>query len=226
MNGINTSTLKLPPKRKIVVPKSAIHEKTQEVHEKKLGEMASKGWSGNVYLDEPNNSFLWLLALMPFFHLALHHLFIVFPFGSDAMYYGSKEVFEKLNTATIIFAVGMNTIFAGLDVYELSRRARNTSGNSFMAVLAFCLVPIYLLFGRGKPSSCLLPYSIWWIGFLILLKVGSVSAMALVMWGIIALLFGLITLFVYKEKNEVAPETNTLKQEEDKSTDINETLGI
>lgn len=220
----NLKALKLPPKRTVSVNSSEAKTTMVEASKERLEKIKSGEAFAGVGRDEPNNSFLWLLALLPFFAIAAVWLFVVYPLEhSTFIIFGDNlpRIGDRLGTSCAIWIIAMNTLFAGLDEHELSRRGKN-AGNGFVAFLAFTIVPIYLLM-RGRKelnhgSQSYAPYITWWAGWLVFDFLTELGIGVIIVSVVIAITIVLFTLLLAtgeepsKETANVATENNRPSQ--------------
>ena len=131
------------------------------------------GPSEHIQMDKPDNTFLWFLALVPFFFLATAYLFVVYPLDlpyiANLLYGG---VGRRFGLTVGIWIGVMNGILCDLDGEVLSKIGKKIGGENIgvrlPAIAMAFFVPVYLLI-RGRPTlnngrRDYRPYVLWWIG--------------------------------------------------------------
>ncbi len=128
--------------------------------------------------EEINNSFLWLVALVPLSWILQMWLFAAIPMEcslKDAFLFGEfvsnhaaeDPMLARLFWPSVVWVTIIYSVFYVLDEMEVNKRGFNLGG-WLIRCAGYLVVPVYLWI-RGVPSlnngkRNLLPYFAWWMG--------------------------------------------------------------
>ncbi len=163
------------------------------------------GVSRPVGSTEINNGFLWIVALVPLAWVLQMLFFVAVPLDctlGEAFALGeyiTDHAFEdpllwKLYWPSVVWAIGVDTLFFVLDDVEVRKRGFGLGGR-LRKWTAYLVPPLYV-WVRGDPSlnggsRKILPYVTWWTGTVVVLYFESgwlpaavASAVAFMPWAI------------------------------------------